>query len=89
MRLFVFACVFVFVKYVAILLVKVVLPTDRGVVKTAHRDVGSELRDLCEVEFWEVCFGGRYKRMFNVFRHATPHYQIVDLESISFSLFSF
>lgn len=80
---------FVFVKYVTILFIKVVLPTDRGVVKTAHSDVRSELRDLCEVEFWEVCFRGRYKRVFNVFRYATPHYQIVDLESISFSLFSF
>lgn len=55
--------------------------------KAAHTLNKSELRDLCEVEFWEVCFFGvRYNGLFNVFPHATPHYQIVDLESISFSL---
>jgi len=44
------------------------------------------LRDLCEVEFWEVLFfGTRYNGLFNVYPHATPHYQIVDLESF-FSL---
>ncbi|MDB5163167.1 MAG: hypothetical protein JWO54_736 [Candidatus Saccharibacteria bacterium] len=38
---------------------------------------------MCEVEFWEVCFfGTRYIGLFNVLPNPTPHYQIVDLESL-------
>jgi len=45
-------------------------------------------RLMCEVEFWEVCFfGTRYIGLFNVLPNPTPHYQIVDLESLFFSCF--
>ena len=39
-----------------------------GVLKKHSYPSGDELRDLCEVEFWEVCFLGKVQRMFTVFR---------------------
>ena len=55
----------------------------------AHTLSKSELRDLCEWSFWEVCFRERCNGLFYVFPHPTPHYQIVDLESYSFRFLIF
>ena len=62
MKLFVFAGVFVFerlkpfVKVSEDTSVKVVAKLLLGVSIDTHTLSSAELRDLCEVEFWEVCF---------------------------------
>lgn len=83
MRLFVFARCVCFYK-------SRVFANNGGRLRGSSYPSKNELRDLCEVEFWEVCVvGGRYDGLFNVCPHATPHYQIVDLESISFRCLNF
>jgi len=56
-----------------------------GLLEATHTLIVTLLRDLCEVEFLGgvVLFFARCTRLINVFLESTPHYQIVDLESVS------
>jgi len=71
-KLFVFAGVFVFerlkpfVKVSEDTSVKVVAKLLLGVSIDTHTLSSAELRDLCEVEFWEVCFLRKVQGLFIV-----------------------
>ena len=77
-----FRSVFVFVK--------VVIVDQWGRRIDTHTLLLSMLRDLCVRWSFGRCvfFGTRYTGLVNVLPESTPHYQIVNLESLFFSCLS-